>query len=415
MKQTTARARAERCIPANILKQYKDVIEKVGTPLYIYDAGSIRNQIKTIENAMPKGTHIHVAAFSNELPPLMELCDRQIPAGGMMCDSIEEVQLLRTCTDVEPNRMLFTGSGLSREEISFLVSNRIYVNLDSPSQIAIFASEGGTECGLRVRLDVEPPPNTRVSAIGKQSPIGVPEQKVVEVLEGAQEAGVQITGLHIYPGTNILDYREHLRIFDYFLGFVEKLPDKFKEGLQTINLGGGFGVDYSGNQEFDFKAHGKGMTERLRSLKQTVKIAIEPGRSVLATAGVLMAKVTDVKEDGTVNVNSSCAHFARYWVYGQEHFITAIEKLDWPLLSDAVIKGDTTLTLDVLGKAKLQQVQIGDILVVAQAGAYGYSMSSNYLGKLKPAVVLLDGEDSYLIARRQTVEDLARLSVRQRL
>jgi len=413
MQKTTARATAERCIPSSILKQYKRLIEEYGTPLYAYDGKTLARGITEIRNAMPPETKIMPAAFSmGAIPGLMRFfTDRGC---GIMCNSTTEVELARRA-GITPEKIILSASGLPAASIDYLVKNGIYVNLDSMAQIRKFALLGGRECGARVRLAVEPPASARASAMGRHSRIGLEESKVVEVIAEAERLGVEITGLHIYVGTNVLDYNELLRIFDYFLKFYQQMPTRAREKIKFINVGGGFGVDYSGEgREFDFEAYGKEVGQRLEGMN--LEVVMEPGRAALANAGALLVSVTDVKsykEDGMniVTVDSTSSHFARYHLYGEKHPIFAIGKLDEPLVFNAKIAGCTTLSLDYLGDTELPQVSEGDTIAIAMTGAYGYAMRSQFLNQLWPAVVLIDGDETRLIARRQTVEDMAVLFV----
>ncbi|MDO8340211.1 MAG: hypothetical protein Q7T16_06155 [Candidatus Burarchaeum sp.] len=435
IKNHTARPVAERCIPPFILKHYKEVLEnsakiegRMTTPTYCHDLNTIAEQVKFINRAMPDGTRMYVPLFTVGLPPLVAECDKLIANGGILCNTLDEVNILMAYAHskpeqlmLKPERIIVTSSGIPSEDLAVLARQKIYVNLDSRGQLDTFALEGGRECGLRVQLDIEPPPGTRVPAIGAESTIGIPVQDVAESIRQAEKNCVIITGLHIYPGTNILDYRENLKIVDHFIEFIKTIPAEFRKRLKTINIGGGFGIDYGGSQsDFDFVSYGMEIRGRLELLKNIcsagTELAIEPGRSIFAKAGVLLTRVVDVKgrkDRQVVNVDASCTQFSRYWIYGINHPIVAVEKLDEELALDSIVRGYSTLRADVLGEAKFpSSLAPGDPIMVLFAGAYGYSMSgSNYLGKLRPSAWLVKNDEIHLIARRQTLEDVTRLFV----
>lgn len=382
-----------------------------GTPLYVYDKSVILNSYRQIVNSiqyLPK--QIHYACMANGNIEILKII-RKLGMGIHVC-SLGEL-FLAIKAGFKSNQIVFTGSNLSIEELILIAKKKVQINLDSLSQVQKYGNlMPGSEIGIRINPNVRLPLKDIMNwAVGAHSRLGIGEENINDVKKLAGKYGLKIVGLQMYIGTNILDYRYFLRCIDFLLN----IGKDFKY-LKYVDIGGGFGIPYKSNEKpFDWKSFGLKISEAMNrfsnKMGRRVLLKLEPGRSIIGNAGILLTKVIDIKYSKNnifIGTDTSLSNFARPYIYDSYHEIIPLTVHGkQALLPHVYVCGNTVASKDFIGKdRRMPMIKEGDILAIMNTGAYGYSMSSHFCGRVRPAEVLLEGERPILIRKRESLEDL---------
>ncbi len=376
----------------------RDLVVRFGSPLYVYDAEGVRSTFHRFREAFPyTPLECHYAIVCNKNRRLVRILYEL--GAGIHANTPGDVHAARSA-GVAASRIVYSGTNLNGADLEYLMGLGIRMNLDSLDQLRDLAGRGGREAGLRLLIDPEDRPNR----------IGVAVQELPEALAIAGRAGLRLTGLHMYAGTNTRRLSRVLECFDRLLAASDALPE-----LEYVDLGGGYGVAYQeGSPALDVAELGRQVTERMHGLSarrgRAVRLLLEPGRILVAQAGTLLMTVVSVKERGGrryVGVDSTVGNIVVESVYHPYHRIQAVEPRGELLGVPTDVCGNTTHSRDYLGRGiKLPEVRPGDVLALGDVGAYGYAMSSHFLNRPRPAEVVLDGGEAHLTTRRETFQDL---------
>ena len=388
-----------------------EIVDRFGTPLYVYDAARIRENLARIRNTIQyRPLRIHFAVMSNANLALLRLV--RGCGAGVHASSPGELALA-TRAGFGAAEIVVTGCNFTEPEIEKIARARCAVNADSLGQMEKFIRIGGLrEVGIRLNSEMKPPRGAINVAVGHNSRLGMDKADIPRARRLAERSGVRLVGLQMYSGTNILDPRHFLRELDELIAAAREFPD-----LRYIDLGGGFGIPYRESQRpFDWRALEMQVSPRMNSLSRgkqaPVELKLEPGRCVIGDAGVLVSRVVDVKRrSGTVFVgcDTGLSNFARPYVYGQFHRTTVIYRgRTRGKRSRLVICGNTVAARDILSEPmpSLPAPREGDLVVFFDVGAYGFSMSSHFCARLQPAEVLVDGKAIRLIRKREETKSL---------
>jgi diaminopimelate decarboxylase len=375
------------------------LVERFGSPLYVYDAERVRTAYQSFSAAFPYApVDFHYAIVCNKNRHLVRLL--QGLGAGIHANTPGDAHAALTA-GVPAHRILYSGTNLDAADLSFLLERGIRLNLDSLDQFRDFAGRcPGGSVGLRLLVDEPRRPNR----------IGVDPAELPEALEIARVAGLRLVGLHMYAGTNNLSLSRILTCFDRLLAAAESLPD-----LEEVDIGGGFGVAYRPDlPSLELPELGREVASRLEVFSarrgRRIRLVVEPGRVLVAEAGSLLVKVISVKERGGrryVGVDSTVGNIVVRSVYYPHHRIEAVSPRGAPLEVPTDVCGNTTHSRDFLARdCQLPPLVPGDLLALRDVGAYGYAMSSHFLNRPRPAEVVLDGGEAILTTRRETFADL---------
>jgi len=406
----------------------KQAIERQGTPTYVHFAERLLENYREIRGAFGNySVEVRAAAFPLGSDPV-GLRSLQKEGSKLMVTSVASMEMAIR-TGFKSEDLSYVASGISEKDMQLIVQRGVFVYLDSKDQLTTYAritqklEVTGTSCGIRLRLDVDPPNQKEVhaSAVGKNSRLGITDKDLPQALYLAKKNGLEVTELHIYVGSNVMEHESLSRIFETFAGLIVKTKDLLPD-LKVVNAGGGFGVDYTGKTAFDIKSYADRVTSTMESLSsifgRALTLAIEPGRKLYADTAVFVARVTGLnhmeangEEVLVINVDASCAMMPRYWLYGTEH--RTISLVEGPEVKRPVkLSGQTTFSLDVLTSNLkdrsfyISEVNEGDVLVVLDCGAYQDAMRSEFLQQLKPAVVWVLEDGTLVVSRRrESVEE----------
>jgi diaminopimelate decarboxylase len=273
-------------------------------------------------------------------------------------------------------------------------------NLDSVAQVELcgqMAADTGTERGdraLQLGLRLNHP------ALTGESRIGVRPAEFPEAVAIAARFGQHITGLHFYRGTGTNATRAFTEVIGEVVTIARSLPD-----WRSLDFGGGFGYPYrNAGPVFDWPTFGREVTDALAATGRSIELVIEPGRAAIAGCGVLLATVVSVKwqdDKQIVGVDTTVANLSVPSVHGGYREICAVTAIGPPELHPTDVCGNTTYSRDFLGKnCLLPALGVGDIIAVLDVGAYGFSMSSHFLHRPRPAEVLVEQDSHRLIRKR---------------
>ena len=386
--------------------------EKYGSPLYVYDASIIEKQYKRLVKAFSvKKLEIHYACKANTNLAVLEFLRHQ--GSGLDCVSLGEVQL-GLKAGFTPDQIMFTPNSVGIEEYLEAVKLGVKINIDSISILEQFGQiHPEYPICLRINPHVMAGMYSKISVGHIDSKFGISIHQIPHVMRVITATGQKINGIHMHTGSDILDVELFLNAADILL----KAASQF-EDLDFIDFGSGFKVPYKeGGMETDIEDFGKHFSKRFndfcKEYGKPLTLVFEPGKFLVSQAGYFFAKANVVKQTTStmfVCLDSGFNHLIRPMFYEAYHHI---ENISYPQGRKRIytVVGNICET-DTFGvNRRLSEVNEGDYLCFFNAGAYCFSMSSQYNSRPRPAEVMIYKGKSYLIRERETIEDLLRNQV----
>jgi diaminopimelate decarboxylase len=378
----------------------ESLVARYGSPLFVYDAPAVREAYRALVGAFSSypPLDVHYAIVCNKNRYLVRAL-AELGAGVHASTPGDAHAAL--FAGIPAHRIVYSGSNLDARDLDYVVGHGLRLNLDSLDQVRDVARGGGVrEVGLRLLVDDDERLNR----------IGVTRAELPEAVRLARDAGLRIAGLHMYAGTNTRRLDRFLSCLDRVLSATAALPD-----LDFVDLGGGYGVSYrDGEPPLDVAALGREVADRMRALSaargRPVRLLLEPGRILVASAGTLLMRVVSVKIRGGrryVGTDATVGNVAVESVYHPFHRVETLASRGPALDVSTEVCGNTTHSRDYLAReCRLPALEKGDLLALRDVGAYGYAVSSHFLNRPRPAEVVLDGEAEHLTTRRETLDDL---------
>ena len=367
------------------------VAERFGTPVYVYDLSTVRARVEQLRRALPDA-ELFYAVKANPGGAVL----RHLAELGLGAEVISEGELARALrAGIPPERILLGGP---RQDARLIAAARAahvgWVSLDSLSQAESWSAEpGAAKFLVRLNPALDPRTHEHLATGAASSKFGLPLAETVQV---AERLGERLTGFHVHIGSQIANLGAYDEVFRQLGELLARFPH-----VRTLDLGGGFAVP-----DFPLAA----FAEKVRAFAKDRTVLLEPGRFLVAECGTLLTRVLHVKDGPVKHVicDAGMADLLRPALYGARHPIRALGKDGPTELVD--IDGPLCENADRLGRGvALPEVQPGDLLAVAEAGAYGLTMSSPYASSLRPAEVVLEDKSARLVRERERVEDLWRL------
>ncbi len=393
----------------------KALAEKFGTPLYVYSGSYIRDRIKAYREAFPEAL-ICYAVKANFNPHIVALVKEEgagadIVSGGELFVSLK--------ADVEPSKIVYAGVGKTVKELEYAISSEILMfNVESLMELEVLDELAGklgkkARIAIRVNPDVDPKTHPYISTGMKKSKFGVDIKTAKKEYEHARKLkNLQVVGIHCHIGSQILDVSPYIEASQKV---VELYYDLIKEGfdIQYLDLGGGLGIKYKPEQS---NPEPSDLAEAILPVVKEVKakIILEPGRSVVGNAGILLTQVQFIKDKGHkhfVIVDAGMNDLIRPAMYEAYHHIVPVERKDRPYIKTDVV-GPICETGDFLAlDRELQAVERGEYLAVLSAGAYGFAMSSHYNVRPRACEVLVEKGKYRVIRQREDYQYITSLSI----
>ena len=388
----------------------EDIAEKFGTPLYLYDGEKIFSQVKALQDAFA-GVPLKIKYATKALSSLSIL--RLIRKAGAELDavSIEEVKL-GLFAGAPASEIMYTPSGVAFAEIQEAVGIGVMINVDSLPLLERFGQTYGNSVPVCIRLNphILAGGNLKISVGHKESKFGISIEQLEEVLDLVRRYEITVVGLHIHTGSDILDGAVFLEGGIILFNAAMQFPD-----LRFLDFGGGFKVAYKPEDPATDVAEvgrivGKAFQEFCANYGRQLELWIEPGKFLVSEAGFLVVKATVVKETPTIHfvgVDSGLNHLIRPMMYDAYHGVYNLSNPNGPVSTYTVV-GYICETDTFAAQRPLNEVKEGDLLVLQNAGAYGFTMASNYNARLRPAEVLVWQGKALLIRERERFDDLVR-------
>jgi len=397
-----------------------EAAQNYGTPLYVYDAEIMKSQYEKMQNAFSsvKKLKLNYACKANTNLNILKFF-KQLGA-GLDTVSIQEA-MIGIKAGFEPSEIIYTPNGVSFEEIQMAVGMGLKINIDNISVLEHFGHEyPDYPVCVRINPHIMAGGNSNISVGHIDSKFGISIHQMPLVKRLVENTGLKINGIHMHTGSDILD-------IDVFLQGAEILFEVAKDYkyLDYLDFGSGFKVPYYPNAaETDIEYLGERLGERFNLFgKQYARLSgrqekeltlmFEPGKYLVSQAGFFLASVNVVKQTTSTvfaGIDSGFNHLIRPMFYNAHHEIVNISNPDGRFRYYTVV-GYICETDTFGANRKLNEIKEGDVLCFLNAGAYCYSMASNYNSRFRPAeVLLLDGK-AQLIRRRETLEDLLETTV----
>lgn len=393
--------------------QLKKIADEVGTPAYIYSHATLERHFKAFDGAfegMP-----HLTCFSAKANSNISVLKLFAGLGGGV-DIVSGGELFRAIkAGVPSGKIVYSGVGKTYDEIrAALEADILMFNAESSQELDLI-SQAAQECdcqariALRVNPDVDPKTHPYISTGLRENKFGIPIAEAVrEYKRAAGLPGLDIVGLDCHIGSQLTDVAP----FVDAIARLRTLLDELKaEGfnIKFLDLGGGLGITYNAEEPPAPVEYARALKKALEGLDLT--LILEPGRVIVGNAGALLAKVlfkkiteakTFIVSDGAMN------DLMRPSLYGSYHAVQTVVKRDVEDVKVDIV-GPICESGDFLAKDRmLPDVEQGDLLAVMSAGAYGFTMSSNYNSRRRPPEVLVKGDEYFIIRRREDLEDLTR-------
>jgi diaminopimelate decarboxylase len=392
-----------------------EIAERVGTPCYVYVAAAIRAAYLRLDTAFGDYPHaVHYALKANSTLDIVRLLKSL--GSSVDANSMGEVDVALRC-GFHPGQIMFTGVGKSADELARAIRLGLKaINVESPGELDRLdrlAQDQQTiaPVALRVNPNIDARSHPHISTGLRTNKFGVPIEAAPAIFrEIQQRRGLDPVGVHSHIGSQITSLDPLLRAARAAVDLAMALR---AEGiaLRHVDFGGGVGISYDGTPVIDAAEYGARLVDVVRPSGLTA--LVEPGRLLVGPAGLLLTRIVDLKHfDGArqfVVLDAGMTELLRPALYGAFHRIEPLRpRRGDPILADIV--GPVCESTDTFARDRqLPHVEVGDVMMVRDVGAYGAVMASTYLRRPLPPEVLVDGGQWRIIRRRQTLDDMLRL------
>jgi diaminopimelate decarboxylase len=390
-----------------------DLVARFGSPLYVYDLDLVRARARALKAAITYPQFQPLYAIKANPNPAVA---RVLVEEGFGVDAVSPGEVaLALKLGVAPAKVLYTENNMTDAEMLDAIRQGVVINCGSLDRLERVAKAGAKIASVRFNPFVGAGAHEKICTAGPMTKFGVHYAQVAEVRRIEQTTGIRVVGCHMHIGSGILEAEVYSRAMRVLLTVAAQLPN-----LEFIDFGGGIGIPYKpGQQAVDLKELGAQasalMSEFVQQYGRPLEMRLEPGRFPVAEAGTLYTTVTSVKTnpDGAdgkgrtfVGTDTGFNHLVRVAMYDAYHRIENVSRPDAPTATVDVV-GNICESGDVFARDRvLPMPQVGDVLALRDAGAYGMSMASTYNTRPMPAEVAVSGGVAKLVRRRQTLDEL---------
>jgi diaminopimelate decarboxylase len=395
------------------------IARKVGTPAYVYSSAAISGAYSDLDNALTAalGATPHTICYAVKANSNLSVL-KLLARAGSRFDIVSggELERLRQA-GVSPSKVVFSGVGKSGDEIRDALRAGIFLfNVESPAELELLVGEASrlrrrAAASIRVNPDVVAGAHPHIATGRKYHKFGVDWAQARKMyLAHRNSKWIEWQGIGSHVGSQVLSLTPYRQALRKLSGYVRDLEANGVR-LRYVDIGGGLGVRYTSENPPGVRAYARALAEETRGLRR--HLLIEPGRRIVAQAGVLLMRVLYTKETrGKTFVVTDAAmnDFMRPALYAATHPITTVSRQSGrKKLKNVAIVGPVCETGDVfLDSWPLGEVQSGDVLALWGAGAYGTSMTSNYNSRPRPVEVMVEGKKFRIIRKRETTADIMR-------
>jgi diaminopimelate decarboxylase len=391
--------------------------EKFDTPLYVISERRIRENYKRLNQALNRNyekVKLFYAAKANSNLAILKILETE----GANIDAVSPGEVFMALTSgFTPDRMLFTGTNVRDDELKFISDSSVTVNVDSPSQLnRLLKIQVPKVLSVRVNPEFGAGHHNHVITAGKQSKFGLWETDALNAYAIAKKAGVERFGIHMHIGSGILETKPYLAALDKLLNIAKRAHEQSGVEFEFVDVGGGIGIPYEPEDKpldltvFSDKVLALFKTKTKQFGLGEPFFCMEPGRYLVADACVLLTAVNTVKTTPFrkfIGVDAGFNTLVRPAMYGSYHPILVANKLVAVDEQKVDVAGPICESGDLLAKdRRMPKIEEGDLLAVLNAGAYGFSMSSEYNARPRAAEVLVKEGSYKLVREREQLDDL---------
>jgi len=395
-----------------------ELAQEYGTPLYVTDEMRVRDNYQRVYQAFSNeysDFKIFYAAKANTSLAMMKILESE----GSCIDAVSPGEIYTALlAGFEPDRILYTGNNVTTEELQFALDAGVRMNLDSISmleRLAELPGAEGTKISFRVNPMVGAGHHDHCITGGELSKFGIMEQEAVEVYQKAKELGFQPVGIHTHIGSGILDPEPFKLAVQVLMDVAGRVHKEAGVTFEFIDFGGGLGIPYTPEEGLlDIEKFAGEIVGLYRDKLQehgmnNPTMCIEPGRYIVGDASYLLTQVNTVKQSYRkfVGVNAGFNTLLRPTMYGSYHHILVADKPEAEPSENIDVAGNVCESGDLFARDRpLPEIKEGDILAIMNAGAYAFSMASQYNSRPLPAEVMVCDGDVDIIRERETFADL---------
>ncbi len=401
-----------------------ELAKKYGTPLYVMDAQTVRDNISVYKKPLLKHYPNFLIAYAGKANLNIGLLNLMADE-GIGVDVVSGGEIYTALKSrIKPENIVFHGNNKSIDELKLAMENNIRIVIDNEQEVdhIIALVKNGLKARVMIRLkpEIEAHTHEYIKTGQIDSKFGIDKENKLNIAKKLiDQDGIELLGIHGHIGSQIFDTVPFMDLVDIMVGHVHDIQTEFDITLPELNLGGGLGIQYvTSDDPPDISQAIAAMAQKLdqkckeKNIK-TPKLIIEPGRSIVGTAGVTLYTVGTIKEIPDIKtylfVDGGMADNPRPIMYKSEYTYKIADKPDGPGDEIYTIAGKFCESGDVLAHdVALPKSEVGDVLIVFGTGAYNYAMSSNYNRFLKPEMILVDNGAVSTIVKRETYDDLIR-------
>jgi diaminopimelate decarboxylase len=395
----------------------KELAEKYDTPLYVVSEKRIRDNYNRLHDALIRNykyVRVYYAAKANSNLTVLKILQSE----GAYLDTVSPGEVFMGLTSgYTPDRILFTGTSVRNDELKFLADTNVTVNVDSQSELdRLLKIAVPPVLSVRVNPEIGAGHHSHCITAGPDSKFGLWEEDALKAYATAKRARVERFGIHMHIGSGILDVEPYVLAVEKLLSIAKRVHDEVGIEFEFIDIGGGLGVPYTPeDHELDLAEF---TTKIVAPFKSKVKeyglgkpfLCVEPGRYLVCDASILLTTVNTVKVTPSkkfVGVDAGFNTLVRPTMYGSYHPVLVANKLEAADKETYDVVGPICESGDALAKDRaLPLVEEGDLLAVLNAGAYGFSMSSQYNARPRAAEVMIRQGKPVLVREREQLDDL---------
>jgi diaminopimelate decarboxylase len=387
------------------------IAEDYGTPCYVYSRATLTRHWHAFDKAF--GTRPHLICFAVKANSNLAVLDVLARLGaGFDIVSVGELERVLAAGG-DPSKVIFSGVGKRRDEIrrALEVGIRCF-NVESESELARIAGTAAEHgciapVSLRVNPDVDAQSHPYISTGLKENKFGIDIAAAEAVYRAAAEhPALRVVGIDCHIGSQLTSLAPFIDALDRVLLLADRLAAQGIE-IEHLDLGGGLGIRYTDESPPEPDAYAAALSERLG--ERRYEVILEPGRAIAGNAGILLTRVEYIKRTPTHRfaiVDAAMNDLLRPALYGAEQEIVPVLRAAGAATEPVEIVGPVCETGDFLGRERRLALAEGDLLAIRGSGAYGFSMSSNYNSRPRAAEVMVDGDQTYLVRARESLESL---------
>lgn len=388
-----------------------DIAAQHGTPCYVYSRATIERHWKAFDKAA--GNHPHMICYAVKANSNLGVLSVMAKLGSGF-DIVSGGELERViAAGGDPKKVVFSGVGKTSEEIALALNYEIHCfNVESPAELERINQVAGelgkvAPISIRVNPDVDAKTHPYISTGLKANKFGIAREEAIAIYQKAHALPhLLVTGMDCHIGSQLTDITPFVDALDRLLVLVDELKELGIE-IKHLDVGGGLGVPYQDETPPHPDQYAEALATRMRERPELMLI-FEPGRAIMANAGILVTKVEYLKQGTEKNfaiVDAAMNDLLRPSLYAAWQNIIPVNENDRPSASYDVV-GPICETGDFLGKDRELAIAPDDLLAVRSAGAYGFVMASNYNTRARPAEILVDDETVHVVRKRETLQEL---------